>query len=266
MSATSAPAHQHGTAWLEAVMGDGFTATLQDGLNRSRYSRTRQPADLNGPSAAALSRIAAEPDHGDRVWSERRRPAREVHDELGTALSTAARRIELHAIETAETSHLDAARHAIQKAIDITRRLTGGLQEQTVLRPLIQVLQEFAAGAAPESTQVRFKTTGDERLLSDVCRRELFLAVREALRNTFRHARAGQVTVALRFTRRWAHAGITDDGVGFDTGDLLAPGHRAPGLRSMTDRIDDLCGRLTIASTPGTGTRVEVHLPLRPQK
>lgn len=256
-------------AWLEAVVGDGypdgFTATLQEGLNRSRYSRTRRPTGPDDASDAPLSRTASGSDHGDRVWSERRRLAREVHDELGTALSTAARRIELHAIETAETPHLDAARQAIQEAVDITRRLTGGLQEQTVLPPLMQVLQEFAAAASPDSTVVQCTTTGDERLLSDVCRRELFLAVREALWNSFRHARAGQVTVALRFTRRWAHAGITDDGVGFDAADLLTPGYRTPGLRSMTDRIDDLGGRLTIASTPGAGTRVDVHLPLRPR-
>ncbi|MER7764359.1 ATP-binding protein [Streptomyces sp. NPDC097619] len=270
MSVAAAPAHRHdtggaGMAWLEAAVGDGFAENLQNGLNRSRYARSWLS---DRPSIAAASPTPSDAAaEGDPIWQERRRIACEVHDELGTALAAAARRIELHAIETEETSHLDAARHAIQQALAVTRRLTSRLQEQTVLPPLADVLQEFAtnsAEAAANAPQIVFKCTGDERLLSDVCRRELFLAVREALDNAFRHAEAARVTVSLRFTRRWVHAGITDDGVGFDTAALLAPGYRTPGLRSMTDRIDSLGGRLAITSTPGTGTQIDVHLPLRP--
>jgi hypothetical protein len=158
---------------------------------------------------------------------------------------------------------LAVARRAIREAIDVTRRMVGGLHDQTVLPPLPRVLREFA-GTAPEAVDVRFRTTGDERLLSDACRRELFLTPREAMSNAFRHSGARQVTVTMRFTRRWAHARIVGTGIGFDTDDVLAPGFCAPGLRSMTDRIEDLGGRLTIASEPASGTRVDVHLPLRP--
>ncbi|WP_244941734.1 sensor histidine kinase [Streptomyces rubrogriseus] len=273
MSATSAPAPQHGMAWLEAVVGDGFTETLQDGLNRSRFGRARQttgtthpglPADGRGPVAGPVRKDRDGRD--DHVWAERRRLAREVHDELGTALSTAARHMELHAAETGEARHLDAALHSLREAMAVTRRLTGELQAQTVLPPLARALGDFAATTRPRRTEVRIRSTGDERLLSDVCRRELFLAVREALHNAFHHAHADRVTVTLRFTRRWAHAGIVDDGVGFDADAVLAPGHRAPGLRSMTDRVDDIGGRLLIASGPTSGTHIDVHLPLRPRK
>jgi signal transduction histidine kinase len=273
VSTPSAPAHQHGIAWLEAVVGDGFAQALQTGLNRSRYVRSHRPADATAPTAPQVRPASVRDrdgghDHDDGVWYERRRLAIELHDELGAALSTAARRIELHAAEAtpgpAEDSHLDVACRAIREAIDVTRRVAGSLHDQTVLPPLPQVLREFA-GTAPEAVDVRFRTTGDERLLSDTCRRELFLTVREAMSNAFRHSGAQQVTVTTRFTRRYAHARIVDTGVGFDTDDVLAPGFRAPGLRSMTDRVEDLGGRLTIASEPASGTCVDVHLPLRPR-
>ncbi|MBD0422094.1 histidine kinase [Streptomyces sp. TRM S81-3] len=263
MSAPTALVQQHGLAWLEAVVGDGFARSLQEGLHRSAYGRARRTGgDCDAP--VRLESVPAVRDHGDLVWRERRLLARTVHDELGTALSTAARRIEQHAAEPAACSHLDAAREALQQAIDITRRLTGGLHAQTVLPPLVEALEEFADTVGPGTAKVRFRATGDERLLADVCRRELFLAAREALHNALRHAGARQVTVTLRFTRRWAHLGVVDDGAGFDTAAVLAAGHRAPGLRSMADRVEDLGGRLTVESTPGEGTRVDVHLPLRP--
>ncbi|MEV0638642.1 ATP-binding protein [Streptomyces sp. NPDC050619] len=273
MTTPSAPAHQHGVASLETVVTDGFAQALQTGLNRSRYARSRRSADAAAPAApqvrpATVRDRDGSHDHDDCVWYERRRLAREVHDELGAALATAAHRIELHAVEatpdTAEGTHLDAARRAIREAIELTRRMAGGLHDQTVLPPLPRVLREFATTAS-EAVDVRFRTTGNERLLSDACRRELFLTVKEAMSNAFRHSGARQVTVTMRFTPRWAHARIADTGVGFDTDDVLAPGFRAPGLRSMTDRIEDLGGRLTIASDPGSGTRVDVHLPLRPR-
>ncbi|MEU7282394.1 ATP-binding protein [Streptomyces sp. NPDC045431] len=267
MSAPTALAPQHGLAWLEAVVGDGFARSLQEGLHRSAYGRARRPGgapeDPAWPERMPLAR-----DHGDQVWRERRRLARTVHDELGTALEAAARRIELHAAaaEPAACAHLEEAREALLQAIDVTRRLAGGLHEQTVLPPLVEALEEFAAAVGSGGTEVRFRATGDERLLADVCRRELFLTAREALYNALRHAGARQVTVTLRFTRRWAHVGVVDDGAGFDAAAVLAAGHRAPGLRSMADRVEDLGGRLTVESAPGEGTRVGVHLPLRPRE
>ncbi|MFJ8649564.1 sensor histidine kinase [Streptomyces sp. NPDC093546] len=264
MSAPTALVQQHGLAWLEAVVGDGFARSLQEGLHRSAYGRARRtggaPEDPAWPEGMPSAR-----DQGDQVWQERRRLARTVHDELGTALSAAARRIEMHAAEPAASSHLELAREALQQAIDITRRLTGSLHEQTVLPPLVEALEEFADTVGTGGAEVRFRATGDERLLADVCRRELFLAAREALYNALRHAGARRVTVTLRFTRRWAHVGVVDDGAGFDAAAVLAAGHRAPGLRSMADRVEDLGGRLTVESTPGEGTQVGVHLPLRPR-
>ncbi|MFE7130669.1 sensor histidine kinase [Streptomyces sp. NPDC057638] len=273
---------QPSLGWLEAVVGDGFADSLKEGLSRSRYSRSRGsvPRHAAGPAAGAAPGPAGEPpllvalpdlpadldeEDDDQVWRERRRLARAVHDELGTALSTAARRIgQLTVDGEPADAHLDAALRAVQQALEAARSLAGGLHEQTAVPPLVRALEEFAGVTAPTLTDVSVSSTGDERLISDICRRELYLTAREAMRNAFLHAQARQVTVTLRFTRRWTHLGVQDDGVGFAADALLAPGYRAPGLRSMTDRVEDLGGRLTIESAPGQGTRIQAHLPLRP--
>ncbi|WP_079126544.1 sensor histidine kinase [Streptomyces sp. ERV7] len=173
--------------------------------------------------------------------------------------------MESYAARTGGGPELAAARRALQQAIDISGHLTGAPRREPDPPPLLDALREFTRALGPSAVDVRLEAAGDERLLADADRRELLLVVREALRNSFRHARADHITVALRFTRRSAHATVIDDGIGFDTERLLFPGHRCPGLRSMADRTDGLGGRLTVESVPGNGTRIDVHLPLCPQ-
>ncbi|GHF75049.1 hypothetical protein GCM10010218_65130 [Streptomyces mashuensis] len=202
---------------------------------------------------ARLARVLGTPagDDADRLWRERRRMAREVHDELGSPLTLALRHL--------EDGRLAAAGRSVREAIDRTRTLTGRLHATTALPPLPEAVRAFAAQAAPAGIEVTVHATGDERLVSDACRRELFLAVRECLLNSFTHAATDRVRVTFRTTRRWTHARVEDDGRGFTP----TPSH-APGLRSMTERIEDIGGRLTLESAPDEGTRVSIHLPLTP--
>lgn len=215
---------------------------------------------------------AALPDNGDggnsgvdeALWDERRRLARDMHDEVGTALSVALLRTELHATECADLSgDMATVRKSLRQAVGHTRDLVHGLQGNATLPPLREAIQAFIADAVPECADVTLKTTGNEQLLCDAHRRELFLAVRESLHNSFTHAPGARVTVTVRVTRRWAHARITDNGAGFDSVRMLTPGCGSQGLRSMAERIEGTGGRLTIESTPAHGTRVDVHMPLR---
>ncbi|MFD9795179.1 sensor histidine kinase [Streptomyces sp. NPDC059070] len=213
-----------------------------------------------GPSRLGAARPGARgPDRSPRPR------ARSLHDELGSALAAAADLVARHTAESGGSPHLAAARRALRQAMDISGHLSGGPVRATALPSLLGSLRAFTAAGAPAGLDVRLSASGDERLLPDICRRELLLAVREALGNSFRHAHADHVTVAVRCEDRWASATVTDDGLGFDADQLLLPGHRCPGLRASADRIDDLGGRLTVESKPGVGTRVDVRLPLRPQ-
>jgi signal transduction histidine kinase len=78
----------------------------------------------------------------------------------------------------------------------------------------------------------------------------------EALTNVAKYAGASTTHVKLRNHRGWAEIRITDDGVGgaADSG--------GSGLRGLADRLDALGGRISVESTPGTGTTVRAGVPV----
>ncbi|MFF8844812.1 sensor histidine kinase [Streptomyces sp. NPDC015127] len=209
------------------------------------------------PDAPGTER-AADGSTADCCWHERRRILRDLHDQLGFSLATAQ-----HLVEG--RGGLGPVREAIRQARERLRSLASSLAESSTPPPLPDAIRQYADEAAPPGVEVTVKTSGSEHIAPDPCRRDLFLTVREALGNSFRHAAAGRVTVCLRFTRHWVHASVQDDGTGFDPEQVLAPGHPHQGMRCMTERTAAAGGRLTVTSTTGAGTRVDIHLPLHPQ-
>ncbi|MEU9302665.1 ATP-binding protein [Streptomyces sp. NPDC048269] len=200
--------------------------------------------------------------NGDPGWSERRRLGRWLHDELGNALAVALHRIELGEDDPGRAApHLAVARKALGEAARENRILIGALRRSSHTPPVGEALQRWLADMEPRAT-VTVKVTGDETLASELCRRELFLVLREALRNCLTHAGAERIEVTVRTTRRWLYARVQDDGVGFVAERDLRETSDGHGLRSMEGRIEDLGGRLHIGSEPGEGTCVEIHLPL----
>ncbi|MHA5048134.1 sensor histidine kinase [Streptomyces sp. SD15] len=206
-------------------------------------------------------------DAGDGVWSgddgrgERRRLARQLHDELGGALSDA--RLGLDAAATCapgpHTAHLATAIRALTEAAQENQALIDGMRRRGDLPPLREALETFLAGPRPRDglrIQTSVEVIGDERTLSELHRVEIYLALREALRDRLARSGARRVDTVVRVTRRWLYAKVTDDG------------HRpaadsAEALRSLTDRIEDLGGRTGITPGTPTGTLLEIHLPLR---
>ncbi|MCX4783648.1 sensor histidine kinase [Streptomyces sp. NBC_01264] len=207
-------------------------------------------------------------------WQEQRRISRELHDDVADGVTAARQALEEcdELPDPVAADRIAAARDALRDTDARLRDLVGGVRERSVVPPLGVALREFAAGAAPAGVQVTVKVTGDEGLLPDVRRRDLYLTLREALRNSFVHARAGRVKVSVRSTRWWAYASVEDDGRGFDVERVLRPGHSHQGFRSMAERMEDAGGRLTVSSSQGHGgqaghgTHVEAHLPLQPHR
>lgn len=202
---------------------------------------------------------------GDDGWSESRRLARRLHDELGSALAVALHRIELGQDDPAGAAgHLAVARKALNEAVEENRGLIAGLRRSTRTPPLRRALDAFLADLAPHA-DVAVHFIGDETVAPEHCRRELLLVLREALRNCCAHAGAEHIEVTVRTTRRWVYARVEDDGAGFDVRPVLNDPHTGHGLRSVRERVEDLGGRLRVTSAPGAGTCTELHLPLVPR-
>jgi two-component system NarL family sensor kinase len=90
----------------------------------------------------------------------------------------------------------------------------------------------------------------------------LFMAASELLANVVEHANASTITLRLRRVGADLVLAVSDDGGGFDLSTLderLAEGHI--GLASQRVRIETIGGRFEVASEPGRGTTVEIHVP-----
>jgi signal transduction histidine kinase len=95
-----------------------------------------------------------------------------------------------------------------------------------------------------------------ERRLAEGVEAAAYYVVSEALTNAAKHAAASRVQIALRLENSTLYLSIRDDGVGG------ADPTRGSGLVGLRDRVEALGGRIEVASPPGSGTRLQVEIPL----
>jgi signal transduction histidine kinase len=197
---------------------------------------------------------------------ERRRIARELHDRLGEGLSVALRQLDLCEIGT-QTAITDPgrqtklARDALVEAMRRLRVVTSDLRQEQVTgleKALTQYLDSVAAAA-----QVSLRVSGDESWASYAVLDEVFLIIREGLRNALQHASPRHVLIAVNVAPQELTARVQDDGRGFVVPDPADAARAASaGLASMRERAALLGGRLLVTSAPGHGSCVELFVPL----
>jgi signal transduction histidine kinase len=115
----------------------------------------------------------------------------------------------------------------------------------------------LAAQAAKSAIPTHVTADSIGRYPQDVESAIYFCAL-EALQNAMKYSGASSIDIAIAAVEDRLRFEIRDDGVGFDTATVV----RGAGLEGMTDRIDAIGGRLTIASAPGRGTRIDGVVPV----
>jgi signal transduction histidine kinase len=195
---------------------------------------------------------------------ERRRLARELHDETGQALTSIL--LGLKPLEEALADHparaaLVELREHVVSALQNVRRLAVELRPAVLddfgLVPALERLID----AFGEQSDVRVdfhSALGDTRLPSDV-ETALYRVVQESLTNIVKHANARHISISLARRESSVAAVIEDDGAGFDQRLVREDG---VGLLGMRERLALLDGRLEIESRPGAGTTVVAEVPL----
>ena len=93
-------------------------------------------------------------------------------------------------------------------------------------------------------------------------RHNLFLLVKEALNNAFKHAEAKNIRISLNYSEKSVQLSIADDGRGFAPNAVLTSTTGHFGLRNLRSRARKIKGRLEVISQPTQGTRVEVNVPI----
>jgi signal transduction histidine kinase len=196
---------------------------------------------------------------------ERRRLARELHDETGQALTS----IVLGLKMLDEMVNEDKLHNAIAELREhVVTTLHDVRQLAVDLRP--KALDDFGLGSALEHLTSTFaEQTGiavdlqnglGERRLPGEIETTLYRIVQEALTNVVKHAQARNISILLTPREAGVAAVIEDDGKGFDP-------ERAPegryGLAGMRERVALLDGKITIESNEGLGTTLVVEVPVR---
>ena len=124
---------------------------------------------------------------------------------------------------------------------------------------LVPALQDLLEVAVPDDVNAVLSTSGAESRLSDHQRGQLYLILREAVRNAVRHSGCRCLTVGLDITSEEVSGYVEDDGCGFeDNGETLG----GLGLRSIRERAALLQGTPEMYSSPEGGAGVRVRLPL----
>jgi len=200
---------------------------------------------------------------------ERRHIARELHDEIGQALTAIK-------MELARASRMPDSGAGMSAMLHTARAITDNALHQVrdlsyLLHPA--ALDEFGLVAAIDSYMKSYGMRQaiaaeltyhgmDTRMGRDT-ETAAYRIVQEGLTNIAKHARATSCRVHLVRTAELLRITIEDDGAGFDTALVRSPDRRGLGLIGIRERAAHLKGSVTIDSSPEFGTRLVVELPAR---
>jgi two-component system, NarL family, sensor histidine kinase DevS len=217
--------------------------------------------------AIDLSRRVAQ-DALERVVAaqelERRRLARELHDETGQALTSillGLRGIEDAPNEESVRTAVGEVRERVRATLQDVRRLAVELRPSALDDfGLVPALERLLDGFAERTgIAVEFEPALPEGRLPPEVETALYRIVQESLTNVVKHAQAGRVSVVLTRRADSVSVVVEDDGVGFEPGRAREGGL---GLLGMQERVALLGGRVTIESRPGAGTTFVAEVPL----
>jgi two-component system, NarL family, sensor histidine kinase UhpB len=190
--------------------------------------------------------------------AERRRLARELHDELGQSLTGVLLQID-QAIRTPQAAELEEAREGARRSLDDIRRIARDLRPDPLVALGLQSALNALATRLTRQTGVVVdrRLDPDVRGLSDDAEVVLYRVAQEALTNVARHANAKRVTFELSRDEATVTLTIDDDGRG------VPPhvGNEARGITGMRERALLVHGRLRVGRSPTRGTRVRLEIP-----
>ena len=263
--------------WLALLIGFASTMLLYMLFHTLASSRQRAIQMANGMteelrasqirlqlSHQKLRRLAA---HADQIKEEeRKRIAREIHDDLGQNLLV----LRIDADMLASRTHrrhprLNARARSTLEQIDATiksvRQIINDLRP-TVLDLGVNAAVEWQVAQFRQRTGIACEVSEshDDIFLSDQCATALFRILQESLSNISQHAHASRVQVKLEKCRDTVSMSISDNGVGaaIDGRNKLG----SFGLVGIEERIKLLGGTFYIESSPGAGMSVHVSVPL----
>ena len=254
---------------LLAVLAS-FAAGAVEGAMLLEGERRRSEAEVE--LVAAQARAEQQSHFLDEIIAaqeaERARVARDLHDDLGQALTSVL--LALRLVDDALAADGPRVADALERSGEVRALVTDALQTARTLafdlRPT--VLDDLGLGPAlrrlaDETTRrqgipVEVDLDGlDDVRLNGGIETVVYRVVQEALTNVVRHAGASVASIAVVVDGETVRAVVEDDGVGFDAAVVAT----SLGLRGMAERAVLAGGNLVVDAVPGTGTTVRLEVP-----
>jgi signal transduction histidine kinase len=201
-------------------------------------------------------------------FEERRRYSRELHDRLAHQMTVVTQSLDLYRAfrkdepERAER-RLALAQESARESLDLMREFSKELRLSETSDGLRIALENLMRISVPESVYYEVSLEGEEKHLPDYVRDQLYMVLREGVRNAFAHSGSERIEVRVSITPRYVTARVRDHGTGFDPEDGITEGL---GLSSMKERVSLLGGSFELVPERGGGAKAEVRLPLMREK
>ncbi|MDD5175154.1 MAG: PAS domain-containing sensor histidine kinase [Sterolibacterium sp.] len=196
---------------------------------------------------------------------ERKRIAREVHDELGQkliAMQMGLSNLRLrYGADPTLLGKVEELHALVEDTIDVVRHVASNLRPAALALGLVQAIEWLAEDFSQRyKIPCRVETSSAELVLDDVVATTVFRVVQESLTNVSRHAGASEVNISLQCDKHQFQLLVRDNGRGFDP--AVVREKNGFGLLGMRERVLALGGRLHIDSAPGKGTTMMIDISL----
>ncbi len=195
---------------------------------------------------------------------ERRRFSRELHDRLAHQMTVVTQSLDLYKSlvkrdpRRAE-ERLDLAQNNAHAALELMREFSHELRETETSNGLRIALENLMRISVSSDVEAEVIFEGEEEHLPDYVRDQLYMILREGVRNAVAHSGADSVTVEVKISPKEVVALVWDRGLGFETSEAVTEGI---GLKSMRERAELLSGSFEVTSEHDRGAVVRVRLPL----
>jgi len=195
---------------------------------------------------------------------ERKRISRKLHDRVAHAMGVVHQSLELHeALKESNKEMAQAklrlAKETTKEAMRLTRDLSQELRSVEAKDGLSAALSNLLETTIPPDLGYHISVEGEEALVPPHIREQLFLILREGIRNAISHSEAGRVDVGVRVYSGEVAGYVEDDGRGF----AEEEGSVGGGIRSMRERANLVGGTLELSSNLGVGTTMKASIPLK---
>jgi len=191
---------------------------------------------------------------------ERARIARDLHDGVSQKLAV----IQMHLSMNEDAESMKNANTLLQQTITDVRGISHNLYPPDLDKGLLPALNHLCDqnNFINKNTEFKLSLNGftDQNGLNKNIEHLVFRIVQEIANNTLKYAQAAVLQLNLNFTNHFLELNISDNGIGFDTSILNTKS--GIGLKNITDRVNQIGGKIEIKSDIGAGTSFRIKIPL----